>query len=217
MLKMVSKNVNEVSSNGHSPPRLVAVSKEKPVDMIIQAYEAGQKYFGENKVLKKSRSQSTLSWHFIGRIQSNKIKKLTGIFNYQKNLAMVETVDSADHAELLNSSWGAVSRKPLPVLIQVNTSGEPQKGGVHPDEIVRLFQHVKDNCPNLCLKGLMCIGMQFTGQEKHPNPDFVVGFRIVTNLLNAGQSWECRMISKKQFISLGSTSVRVGTTIFGER
>ncbi|THD26698.1 Proline synthase co-transcribed bacterial protein [Fasciola hepatica] len=136
MLRMISKNIKNVTCrieaavpfNGRLP-RLVAVSKEKPVEMIIEAYEAGQRCFGENKIndlLEKSRDPRVVSscpeiqWHFIGRIQSNKIRKLTAV----NNLSMVETVDSVDHADLLSSSWGATHERPLSVLIQVNTSGE---------------------------------------------------------------------------------------------
>lgn len=233
---MISNNIKDVmhrieisaSSKGRLP-RLVAVSKEKPVEMVIEAYEAGQRFFGENKIsalLEKSRNPLVLSlcpniqWHFIGRMQSNKIKKLAGV----NNLSMVETVDSANHADLLNAAWGLVQKPPLPVLIQVNTSAEPQKGGISPPELLDLFRHVQIRCANLQVKGLMCIGMQYSGQPIRPNPDFLKLAECRSIVCDAfdlpTDEFELSMGMSGDFeeaISLGSTSVRIGTMIFGER
>ncbi|TPP65202.1 putative Proline synthetase co-transcribed bacterial protein [Fasciola gigantica] len=134
---------------------------------------------------------------------------------------MVETVDSVDHADLLSSSWGATHERPLSVLIQVNTSGEKQKNGALPSELLGLFQHVQSHCTNLQVKGLMCIGMQYCDETKHPNPDFLKLAEcrsIICNTFNLPvEDFELSMGMSSDFeeaVSLGSTNVRIGTTIF---
>lgn len=112
-------------------PRLVAVSKTKPVDLILEAYEEGQRHFGENYVQEledKARNELILEkckdilWHFIGHLQNNKVSKLLSI----PNLYMVETVDSEKLATNINKKWkdsGLLNTK-LKIMLQVNTSGE---------------------------------------------------------------------------------------------
>lgn len=112
-------------------PRLVAVSKIKPVSMIVDAYEAGQRHFGENYVNELAEKASDplilekckdIKWHFIGHLQTNKINKLLG----SPNLYIVETVHSEKLADNLNKQWPKHrnSEEKLPVMVQVNTSAE---------------------------------------------------------------------------------------------
>ncbi len=97
-----------------------------------------------------------IKWHFIGHLQSNKVKALIqGV----PNLYMVESVDSVKLANKLDSAWAQKGTgAPLQVLIQVNTSGEDQKSGVPPNECVQLAQHIRAKCSNLLFSGLMTIG-----------------------------------------------------------
>lgn len=113
-------------------PRLVAVSKTKSVPLIIEAYEAGQKHFGENYVaelLEKGHDPDILSkckdirWHFIGKLQSNKINKVLAV----PNLYIVETVHSKKLATGLDNAWSKFRKTDqslLKVMVQINTSGE---------------------------------------------------------------------------------------------
>ncbi|KAL6990746.1 hypothetical protein U1Q18_008867 [Sarracenia purpurea var. burkii] len=140
--------------------RVVAVSKTKPVSLIREVYDAGHRSFGENYVQeiveKAPQLPGDIEWHFIGNLQSNKVKPLlTGV----PNLAMVETVDDEKIANNLNRVVGNIGRKPLKVLVQVNTSGEESKSGVHPSGCLELVKHVSMACPNLEFCGLMTIGM----------------------------------------------------------
>jgi pyridoxal phosphate enzyme (YggS family) len=147
------------------------VSKTKPVEAILHAYNVPvhppQRHFGENYVqelLEKSASQDLnqdpaspdhVRWHFIGHLQSNKCKSIARI----PNLALVESVDSVKLATELNKACESVGRSSrLPVLIQVNTSGESSKFGCAPDKAVDLFGHVMNACPKLQARGLMTIG-----------------------------------------------------------
>lgn len=118
----------------HTLPRLVAVSKTKPIDLIIDAYEAGQRHFGENyvqelidkasdpKLLDKCKD---IKWHFIGHLQSNKVNKIINL----PNLYMIETVDSQKLVDVLNKKWESLNKAEdkLNVMIQINTSEEDGK------------------------------------------------------------------------------------------
>nr|XP_034375773.1 pyridoxal phosphate homeostasis protein isoform X2 [Arvicanthis niloticus] len=102
-------------------PRLVAVSKTKPADMVIEAYGHGQRTFGENYILS---SCPEIKWHFIGHLQKQNVNKLMAV----PNLSMLETIDSVKLADKVNSSWqkkGSTER--LKVMVQINTSGEDSK------------------------------------------------------------------------------------------
>ena len=114
----------------HQHTRLVAVSKTKPVEDIIKAYDAGQRIFGENYVnelLEKASNSELLElcpelrWHFIGRLQRNKAAKVARL----SSLDMVETLDSARLADTLSAARERAGLEPLGVMVQVNTSDEP--------------------------------------------------------------------------------------------
>lgn len=112
-------------------PRLVAVSKIKPASLIVEAYEAGQRDFGENYINELADKASDplilekckdIKWHFIGHLQTNKINKLLG----SPRLFMVQTVHSEKLADNLNKQWEKLRKEEekLKVMVQINTSGE---------------------------------------------------------------------------------------------
>lgn len=161
-------------------PQLVAVSKTKPVELIIEAYEEGQRHFGENyakELIEKANHPSILEkckdirWHFIGNLQSNKVNKLVNL----PNLYMIETLDEEKLAITLNKSWSKFrdESERLKIMIQVNTSGENEKNGVEPSGVVDLTKFVLENCPNLEFDGIMTIGKFGYNLEDGPNPDFL--------------------------------------------
>ncbi|EFA09643.1 Proline synthase co-transcribed bacterial homolog protein-like Protein [Tribolium castaneum] len=213
------------------PPRLVAVTKTKPVELIVQAYEAGQRHFGENYVQELEEKShhplilekcKEIKWHFIGHLQTNKINKVLAT----PNLYMVETVHSQKLAANLNKSWpkfGPLDSK-LNVMVQINTSAEEEKSGIEPNEVVDLTKFVLNECPNLHLEGLMTIGKFGYDISNGPNPDFLTlrscRDRVCREL---GLDWKTVELSMgmsdgyEHAIELGSTNVRVGTAIFGER
>uniref|UniRef100_A0A0N8EUR9 Pyridoxal phosphate homeostasis protein n=1 Tax=Heterocephalus glaber TaxID=10181 RepID=A0A0N8EUR9_HETGA len=211
-------------------PRLVAVSKTKPVEMVIEAYNHGQRTFGENYVqelLEKASNPKILSscpdikWHFIGHLQKQNVNKLMAV----PNLSVLETVSSVKLAERVNSSWqkkGSPER--LKVMVQVNTSGEDSKHGLPPSEMIALVEHLNAKCPSLEFVGLMTIGRFGHDLSQGPNPDFQMLWSLREELCEklqvpAGQV-ELSMGMSSDFqhaIEVGSTNIRVGTTIFGER
>ncbi|TFK08178.1 nitrogen permease regulator 3-like protein [Platysternon megacephalum] len=211
-------------------PRLVAVSKTKPADMVIEAYDQGQRSFGENYVqelLEKASDSKILSscpeikWHFIGHLQRNNVNKLIAV----PNLFMVETVDSVKLADKVNSSWQKKgSSQRLKIMVQVKTSGEDSKHGLPPGEIVGTVEHIIKECPSLEFVGLMTIGSFGHDVSKGPNPDFQVLISLrqdVCEKLNIPiEKVELSMGMSTDYqhaIEVGSTNVRIGNIIFGER
>ncbi|KAF6084715.1 pyridoxal phosphate binding protein [Phyllostomus discolor] len=211
-------------------PRLVAVSKTKPADMVVEAYSHGQRTFGENYVqelLEKASNPKVLSscpeikWHFIGHLQKQNVNKLMAV----PNLFMLETLDSAKLADKVNSSWqkkGSPER--LKVMVQVNTSGEESKHGLPPSETVAVVEHINAKCPGLEFVGLMTIGSFGHDLSQGPNPDFQMLSSLREELckkLNIPtERVELSMGMSTDFqhaIEVGSTNVRIGSTIFGER
>ncbi|XP_068085417.1 pyridoxal phosphate homeostasis protein isoform X2 [Anabrus simplex] len=163
-------------------PRLVAVSKTKPKELVIAAYNAGQRHFGENYVQELFdkgndpelvESCPDIHWHFIGHLQRNKVNKVLAV----PGLYLVETVDTEKLASTLNSAWEKKEKsEKLKVMVQVNTSGEEEKNGCSPEETTSLVKHVLESCKSLELVGLMTIGMYGYDTSKGPNPDFVMNF-----------------------------------------
>ncbi|XP_037091873.1 pyridoxal phosphate homeostasis protein-like [Pollicipes pollicipes] len=213
----------------YSVPRLVAVSKTKPVKDIIEAYHAGQRVFGENYVnelVEKAMDPKLLElcpdirWHFIGRLQRNKVSKVARL----AALSMVETLDSPRLADALNAAREKADLDPLGVMVQVNTSGEQSKGGVQAVEVASLVRHVQQQCPALVLTGLMTIGAYNHDMAIGPNPDFERLLRcreeVCKELDLSPRHMELSMGMSADYehaILVGSTNVRVGSEIFGVR
>lgn len=205
-------------------PRLVAVSKTKPSEIIRLAYAHGQRHFGENYVQELVEKANLLSdldirWHFIGHLQRNKCNLLTSVLN----LWAVETVDSDKLASQLNSSWKRREYgRRLKVFVQVNTSAEDSKGGCSPSAVPELVRHIVSTCDGLEFCGLMTIGRE--GHDGCPNPDFeclVQCKRLISDQgIMKADDVELSMGMSADYedaIAACSTSVRVGSAIFGSR
>ncbi|KAI8879678.1 hypothetical protein K501DRAFT_256316 [Backusella circina FSU 941] len=220
-LKDVRESMNQVL-DGKRQARLVAVSKYKPIEDLMYAYENEQRHFGENYVQelteKSEKLPRDIQWHFIGHLQSNKCKTVAAI----PNLFVVETVDSAKKADALNKACVAVDRQgPLNVFVQVNTSQEDAKSGVDPNNTTDVCKHILESCSQLKLLGLMTIGM-FGRDPSLANPDFECLVKCKSEAEKAlgldGLELSMGMSADyKEALKEGSTNVRVGTTIFGGR
>lgn len=210
-----------------SVPQLVAVSKYKPICALMAAYNEGQRSFGENYVQelvhKAAEMPPDVQWHFIGHLQSNKAKVLVeGV----PNLALVETVDTAKLATQLDKACATVRPgKPLRVLVQLNTSGEASKSGAKPGaETLELVTHVVKRCPNLELGGLMTIGGRGAGEAAQACFEALVKDRKAScealPQLGDPSGLELSMGMSGDYeaaIACGSTIIRIGTAIFGDR
>ncbi|KAK4939129.1 hypothetical protein LTR10_020523 [Elasticomyces elasticus] len=224
-------------SSRSSPPRLVAVSKLKPASDILALHNppTSHSHFGENYVqelLEKSKLlPSSIKWHFIGGLQSN---KATHLARDVDSLWAVESIDSEKKATLLNKGRAERNDRlsdstPLNVFIQVNTSGEDSKSGIAPDssELVSLAKHIQDSCENLHLQGVMTIGAIARSKATTPeteNEDFIclreTRDKLAEKLGIEKDKLELSMGMSEDFegaIRQGSSEVRVGSTIFGER
>ena len=211
------------------PPRLVAVSKTKPAEVIQWAYDSGQRHFGENYVqelVEKAHDPALanldIHWHFIGHLQRNKCNSLTAV----PGLWLVETVDSDRLATALDNSWKkkTQSKNKLKIYLQVNTSGEELKSGCHPDNVPGLVQHVQEKCTGLEFCGLMTIGKMNHDYSSGNNPDFETLVKTRDQLcvqlglergkveLSMGMSADY-----EEAVTAGSSNVRVGSVIFGAR
>ena len=217
-------------------PRLVAVSKTKPLAAVRAAYAAGQRHFGENYVqelTEKARQLAAeaaagadplaeLAWHFIGHLQTNKVRHVVAV----PHLRVIETIDSEKLAAAVEREWvrhrslpeGAGAPEQLCVMVQVNTSGEAQKSGVQPADAPRLVRFVRESCPHLRLVGLMTIGeAALAGGD--PVHDFEA-LRACRDTLVGDPTLELSMGMSGDFevaAQHGSTNVRVGSLIFGPR
>ncbi|KAJ4768181.1 hypothetical protein LUZ62_078556 [Rhynchospora pubera] len=217
------KQAAERSARLPTQVRVVAVSKTKPTSLIKAVYDStGHRSFGENYVQelidKAPQLPEDIEWHFIGNLQSNKVKQLlSGV----PNLYMVESVDDQKIANHLDRAVGSLGRNPLKVLVQVNTSGEESKFGVEPSGCVELAKHVKLGCPNLVFSGLMTIGMlDYSSTPENFKTLLDCQKKVCAELGMAEEECELSMGMSADFeqaIEMGSTNVRIGSTIFGAR
>ena len=205
----------EKSGRRRSDVKLVAVSKTKPVEAVLEAAGAGQILFGENRVQEAQNKiplcPGNLQWHLIGHLQSNKARiAASGLFR------MIHSVDSERLIRLLDE-YAAV---PLPVLIQVNVSGEGSKEGCTPQEVAALIE-AANQCGKVEVHGLMTIP-PFTPDPEKARLHFSNLRKLRDRLqqetgtplpeLSMGMSHDFEIAVEE-----GSTFVRVGSDIFGER
>lgn len=202
---------------------LMAVSKTVEPGRIIQAYAAGVRFFGENRVqefeekLPALKTLTNAEWHLIGHLQSNKARKAAEIFG------AVDSVDSLRLAERLNRAAEEADMM-LPVLIEVNVGCEASKTGVPLDspDLEALLQGMKD-LGHLELRGLMAVP-PLTENQEAARPYF----RLLRDLRDSIAARKLARVSMSALslgmshdfevaIEEGSTCVRVGTAIFGER
>ncbi|KAI3405860.2 hypothetical protein KGF56_001467 [Candida oxycetoniae] len=205
--------------------RLVAVSKFKPSSDIMALYSIGVRHFGENYVqelvAKSQELPKDICWHFIGALQSGKAKDLS---NKVANLYAVETVDSLKKCKQLNNARARNDGEVINVYLQVNTSGEEQKSGFTSEEDMQETIEYLTNDPEstkLKFQGLMTIGSFAESTSGEENHDFKKLQEFKEKLdkkydldlhLSMGMSNDF-----EQAIKQGSTSVRVGSLIFGAR
>ncbi len=219
----IAENLDRIRRHLPRQATLIAVSKTFDANAVREAYHAGQRNFGENKVqelLSKAQEVQDLPdirWHFIGHLQSNKVKDLLRV----PHLATVQSVDRLKVAQLLNERLEREGRE-LDVLIQVNTSSEESKYGCTPKEAPRLICEIAA-LPQLHIKGLMTIG-KLGGSADEIRKCFRVLRTIAAQVevealpgvsmqtLSMGMTSDYEAALKE-----GSNMVRIGQAIFGKR
>jgi PLP dependent protein len=201
--------------------RLLAVSKAFPAGAIIDAANAGQRAFGENYVqealqkmteVQSEAPELALEWHFIGPIQSNKTRTIAEQFDW------VQSVDRLKIAERLSEQRPDTLR-PLNVLLQVNISGEASKSGIAPEAVAALAVAV-ERLPRLRLRGLMAIPEPASDSVLQRVP-LARMKQLFDQLRSDGRPLDTLSLGMsadlEAAIAAGSTMVRIGTAIFGER
>ncbi len=200
----------------HRPPNsvsLLAVSKKQSADKIRQVYHAGQKSFGENycqEALEKQRNLSdcAIEWHFIGSIQSNKTKLIAEHFDW------VQSVDRISIAKRLNDQRPA-HLKPLNICIEINIDEEKTKSGVLPHDAFELAKNI------ISLKHLKLRGIMTIPEKNNSTIAFQKMAALYQKLTQEGFELDTLSMGMSDdyidAIAAGSTMVRIGTAIFGER
>ncbi|MEX0708398.1 MAG: YggS family pyridoxal phosphate-dependent enzyme [Woeseia sp.] len=209
----------EADAAGRVPEsvKLLAVSKRKPVEAILEAASAGQRDFGENFAQEgvdkiDGTGRDDLTWHFIGHLQSNKTRLVAERYDW------VHTIDRIKIARRL-SQQRPHHAGDLNVCIQVNIDDEQSKSGIHPEDVEAMASEIAA-LPKLKLRGLMCIPAVQAGMDAQRKP-FAALRRLLESLQQQGLELDTLSMGMSAdypaAIREGATIVRIGTLLFGER
>lgn len=198
----------------HHIVKIIAISKYSQAQEVATLYNAGQRAYGENKVqdLKEKiekLEELPLEWHFVGRLQKNKINNLIDL-----NPTLIQSIDSRDLALELNKKLEAKNKK-INCLLQINSAYEESKAGVMPEEAIDIYKEIIKSCPNINLKGVMSIGAHVE-DEDIIKKSFETTKKIFDELQPLGAKY-CSMGMSGDFelaITCGSNMIRVGSSLF---
>lgn len=221
-ISIVQNDINEAlmrSNRENNSAKLIAVSKTKPVELLQEAYDAGMRDFGENKVQelvdKYDKLPDDIRWHLIGHLQTNKVKYIVD------KVYLIHSVDSLKLAKEISKEAVKKNVK-CNILIEVNVADEESKFGVSLSDTESLIKEIS-LLPNICIKGLMTVAPFVDNSEdnrpvfKKLNQLFVdIKSKNIDNvfmeIMSMGMSGDYIVAVEE-----GATYVRVGTKIFGER
>ncbi len=219
----ISNNLTQIKSQLPAHVTLVAVSKTKPLADLMEAYDAGQRIFGENKIQEMTDKWEVMpkdiEWHMIGHVQTNKVKYMAPY------VSLIHGVDSLKLLQEINKQ-AAKNNRVIDCLLQVYIAEEESKFGLDEqelEEMLKQVQHDKDNFKNIKIVGLMGMATftenqnQIEKEFKHLKTIFDKYKTLNTqhcqlNTLSMGMSGDYQLA-----ISCGSTMVRIGSSIFGSR
>jgi len=218
-LGKISNNVKKLLKETPSDITIVAAVKGRTVEEVQEAIESGIKYIGENYLQEAEKKYPLIGkvvrWHFIGHIQKRKSKKIVELFD------MVETLDSIEVAEEINREASKID-KIMPVLIEVNSGGEPQKSGLMTENVESFIEQIS-HFKNIKVQGIMTMGPFFEDAEKL-RPYFIETRKLFEDIKKKNiQNVEMEFLSMgmsssyKVAIEEGANIIRIGTLIFGSR
>ena len=214
------ENACKASGRDRSEVTLIAVSKTKPVEMLQEAYDAGIRDFGENKVQeltdKYDKMPSDIKWHMIGHLQRNKVKYIVD------KVVMIHSVDSVALAEEISKQAVKKGVDNVDILVEVNIGDEDSKFGIVYNQAAEFVEKIM-SFSNITVRGFMCVApialnpdenRQYFTQMKQLCVDInaKMGNNSSVNVLSMGMTGDYQVA-----IEEGATLVRVGTGIFGER
>ncbi len=208
----IRENLKRLKEDLPQQVELIAVSKTKPISDLLEAYDAGQRAFGENKiqemVTKWEQMPKDIQWHMIGHVQSNKVKYMA---------PFVHTIHAVDSIKLLKEiqKQAAKNERIINCLIQIRIAKEETKFGLAASELDSLLSQGKE-MSNIVIKGLMGMAT-FTEDQSQIRSEF----KNLADLYRKYSSFEALSMGMSGdydiAIEEGSTSIRVGSKIFGER
>ena len=216
---MINENVKKILSELPKTVKLVAAAKTRTPNEILEAVEAGVKILGENYVQEAERAFQVVGkkakWHMIGHLQGNKVNKAVKVFD------MIETVDSFKLAGKIDKACLKLG-KVMPVLIEINSGKESQKTGVIPADAKSLVQEIS-KLKNIKIMGLMTMG-PVSGDPEEARPYFRKTKKLFeeikkSNLQDVEMKYLSMGMSNSYKIALeeGTTFIRIGTKLFGNR
>lgn len=203
-----------VNVNQHQIIKIVAASKSADLSMIEAMYNIGQRAFGENRIQDMSDKVDALGylpleWHFIGRLQTNKINQLIDL-----NPFLMHSLSSLELAQEIDKRLH-VKGKTMSVLLQVNSAYEEQKAGVLPEAALEIYEQIASTCKRLELKGVMSIGAH-VDDEKIIQKSFETTYRLFETLQPKGAKY-CSMGMSGDYelaVQCGSNMLRLGSILF---
>ena len=215
----IRENLQEITETIPQGVTLIAVSKTKPIEALVEAYEAGQRNFGENKiqemVLKMEELPGDIHWHFIGNLERNKVKYL------DDRVYLVHSLDRESLAIELNKNAlkkGYVQN----VLLEINIGREDNKGGCLTEDLPSLINTI-GQLSALHVRGLMAVIPDTSDKEKQAHYFKAMKELFDQYQLVRGERFEMKILSMgmsgdyQSAMACGSTMVRIGSAIFGAR
>ncbi len=215
----VGKQILKIATELPKNVRLVAISKTKPIPMLMEAYEVGQLHFGENKVQEMAQKQEVMpkdiQWHMVGHLQRNKVKQVVP-FVY-----LIHSIDSVRLLQEVNKESAKINRI-VNCLLQVHIAREETKFGFNEAELMALINSDElAKLPFVNVIGLMGMAT-FTESQEQIHAEFS-GLKALFDRINAAGKIHLTELSMGMSgdymigIECGSTLVRIGSSIFGER
>ena len=215
ILSKIDSDIEKISID--KTTKLIIVSKSQPISSIRELIKSGYHIYGENyldEAIKKIEEidDNNLEWHFIGRIQSNKIKKIAKYFNW------VQTISSEKHARLLNEECQKLEKK-LNICVQINIDNEESKAGIMVNEIDEFLNNIS-KYEYLSLRGIMAIPSKLNALKENVNSYNILKLKY-DKLSNKYKNIDTLSLGMsndyKLALSKGSNMIRIGSLIFGER
>lgn len=214
----ISKNIKKYQGSLPKNITLVAVSKTKPVSSLLQAYDAGQRVFGENKIQemasKWEEMPKDIQWHMIGHVQTNKVKYMAPF------VALIHTVDSLKLLREINKQ-AAKHDRVINCLLQIKIAEEEHKFGLdHQDALQLLAKDIQATLPHVSIVGLMGMA-SFTENKTQIETEFKKLSTLHQNFVKQHPQLTVLSMGMSSDYTLaldhGSTMVRIGSSIFGAR
>ena len=215
ILSKIDSDIEKISID--KTTKLIIVSKSQPISSIRELIKSGYHIYGENyldEAIKKIEEidDNNLEWHFIGRIQSNKIKKIAKYFNW------VQTISSEKHARLLNEECQKLEKE-MNICVQINIDNEESKAGIMINEIDEFLNNIS-KYKYLSLRGIMAIPSKLNALKENVNSYNILKLKYDKlgnkykniDTLSLGMSNDYKLA-----LSKGSNMIRIGSLIFGER